>query len=72
MDSEGKLDYFNVRKSSITRNSIGVRGSLAQSLRLNDPRVKFERELKYFLNEKKFAKVKEETEEYKYPPIVHI
>jgi hypothetical protein len=25
-----------------------------------------------FLNEKKFERVKKETEEYKYPPIVHI
>ncbi len=25
-----------------------------------------------FLNEKKFERIKKETEEYKYPPIVHI
>jgi hypothetical protein len=37
-----------------------------------DAKQKFEKELKQFLNEKRFKKVKIETEEYKYPPILHI
>lgn len=44
----------------------------ASLLRLNDPRARFEKELKYFLNERAFKQVKKETEEYRYPPIVHI
>lgn len=37
-----------------------------------DPKHKFEKELQYFLNEKKFEIAKKDTEKYRYPPIVHI
>ena len=37
-----------------------------------DPKERFEKELSQFINEKKFERVKKETEEYKYPPILHV